>query len=175
MVCRRPRVRTARHGHRGTMVVLLEIGLKGTLLEGQLSLLLLLLRLVSLWSWTLLISLLLLVLLGWNLISGLCSRISRWSLRSWLLLRLSLLGLLVLLLYLWLPPGLLLLGLLGLLLGAPQPMALQCDLGGTSGTSDEVAMHILVDGDIRRLLRNRKLTLERRTGRSLLRISTRRR
>ena len=44
--------------------------------------------------------------------------------------------------------------LLGLLLRASQPMALQSNLGGTSSTSDKVAVHVLVNGDIRGLRGN---------------------
>ena len=62
MVSRRARARGWPAGHGRTVVVVLEVGLKRALLEGQLSwsllmllllLLLLLLWLVSLWSWTL--------------------------------------------------------------------------------------------------------------------------
>lgn len=62
---------------------------------------------------------------------------------------------------LWLRLLLLLLLLLGLLLGASQSMTLQGNLGRTSGTSNKVTMHILVDGDIWWLWSNRKLALQR--------------
>lgn len=139
---------------------------------------LLVLRLVSRWSWALRICVLMLRWRWWH-------RITMRNLRPWLLLRLALLRLLILLrlltrllwllwwplLWLWLL--LLLLLLLGLLLGAPQSMTLQSDLGSTSGTSDKITVHVLVDRDVRRLWSNRKLTLERSTLRSLLCISAR--
>lgn len=56
MISRRTRARGWPAGHGRTVVVVLEVGLKRALLEGQLSwrlLMLLLLWLVSLWSWTL--------------------------------------------------------------------------------------------------------------------------
>lgn len=56
---------------------------------------------------------------------------------------------------------------LGLLLRPPCSMALQRNLCRTGCTSHKITMHVLVDGNIRGRLRDRKLALEGCTGRIL--------
>lgn len=138
-------------------IVLLEIGLKGALLKGELPRLLLLISLRRRAS-----PVMLLLLAGSPLCSPPWSRISMCLvgclrrailLRNWLrLLRLRLR---------------LLARLLGPLLAPSQSMALQCNLRRTSCTCHKITMHVLVHRNIGGRLRNRELALKRCIGRIL--------